>query len=164
MKKLRNNRGMTLTELLMAILIVSISTSLVGVGIRLAVNSYKACMEVSQAQMLCSTLTADISDKLRFSGSVRETSGNIDEIFIQELGKVANFAVNRDGILTLDGRPIINSGAYPRGLKLSDFSIKFDSDTNIFTVKFNVINDQSNTVISQEFQVKKINPEESTNG
>lgn len=159
MKKLRNNSGMTLTELLMAILIVSISTALVGVGIRLAVNSYKACMEASQAQMLCSTLTADISDKLRFSGTVKETNGKIDEIFIQELGKVAVFDINRDGILELDGRPIINSGAYPRGLKLKGFSIKFNSTTNIFTVKFDVVNDKNKTVISQEFQVKRINPE-----
>ena len=65
MKKLRNQNGLTLTEMLCTVIIVLLFSSLVAVGANAAVRSFRISMADSQAQELCSTLTTAISDKLR---------------------------------------------------------------------------------------------------
>ena len=66
MKKLRNQNGLTLTEMLCTVIIVLLFSSLVAVGANAAVRSFRISMADSQAQELCSTLTTAISDKLRY--------------------------------------------------------------------------------------------------
>ena len=79
MKKLRNQNGLTLTEMLCTVIIVLLFSSLVAVGANAAVRSFRISMADSQAQELCSTLTTAISDKLRYSGEVGQN------MFIQGL-------------------------------------------------------------------------------
>ena len=85
MKKLRGQSGMTLTELLCAVIVVLLFSSLVAVGANAAVRSFRTSMADAQAQELCSTLVAAISDKLRYCGTVDTSSG---KIFIQDVGSV----------------------------------------------------------------------------
>ena len=56
MKKLRSQRGATLTEMLCAVLIVVLISALLVVGIRFAGRTYNSSMKLSEAQELCSTL------------------------------------------------------------------------------------------------------------
>ena len=70
MKKLRGRRGVTLTETLCTVLIVLLISAMLAVGVRFAVRTYRESMELSETELLCSTLTAAISDKLRYSGEV----------------------------------------------------------------------------------------------
>ena len=56
MRKLRDRRGITLTELLCTVLIVLLLTALLVVGIRFAGKTYTESMRLSEAQELCSTL------------------------------------------------------------------------------------------------------------
>ena len=70
MSRLKSSRGMTFMELLCAVLILMMSTALVLVGVNLALTPYRANMEASEAQVLYSTLTTVISDKLRYCGTV----------------------------------------------------------------------------------------------
>lgn len=70
MKKLRGSRGVTLTETLCTVLIVLLISAMLAVGVRFAVRTYRESMELSETELLCSTLTAAISDKLRYSGEV----------------------------------------------------------------------------------------------
>ena len=70
MSRLKSSRGMTFMELLCAVLILMMSTALVLVGVNLALTTYRANMEASEAQVLYSTLTTVISDKLRYCGTV----------------------------------------------------------------------------------------------
>ena len=73
MKKLRGSRGVTLTETLCTVLIVLLISAMLAVGVRFAVRTYRESMELSETELLCSTLTAAISDKLRYSGDVNGT-------------------------------------------------------------------------------------------
>lgn len=160
MKKLRSNNGMTLIELLVAILIILLSTAAVGVGVRLAMNSYRSCMEASQAQMLCSTLTTDMSDKLRFCGTVEAADdGTVKKIFIQNFGDEGGyFSIDSEtGRLKFGDKDVIGSGAYPRGLKLKNLSMSYNKSTNIFSVSFDIVNGNDEKILSQAFEVKKIN-------
>lgn len=84
MRKLRDRRGITLTEMLCTVLIVLLLTALLVVGIRFAGKTYTESMRLSEAQELCSTLTSVISDKLRFCGTVtQDENGGLTQIFIQ---------------------------------------------------------------------------------
>ena len=89
MRKLRDRRGITLTEMLCTVLIVLLLTALLVVGIRFAGKTYTESMRLSEAQELCSTLTSVISDKLRFCGTVtQDENGGLTQIFIQNVGSV----------------------------------------------------------------------------
>ena len=153
MNKLRDRRGFTLTELLCAVLIVLLVSALLTVGVRFAGRTYNSSMQLSEAQELCSTLTSVISDKLRFCGS-------LDHIFIQDLGSVegegAAFQVDADGQLTLGSTRLLSSAAYPRGLRVRDVSLRYDSASGIFTVTLQVGTVDS-TLAETSFEVRRLN-------
>ena len=52
MRKLRDRRGITLTEMLCTVLIVLLLTALLVVGIRFAGKTYTESMRLSEAQEL----------------------------------------------------------------------------------------------------------------
>lgn len=109
--------GMTFMELLCAVLILMMSTALVLVGVNLALTTYRANMEASEAQVLYSTLTTVISDKLRYCGTVETAEdGTITQIFAQGIGTGSGeaFQLTEDGKVMLGGKGLLGSGAYPR--------------------------------------------------
>ena len=162
MKKLRNQKGLTMVEMLATVVIVLLFSGLVAVGADAGVRSFRTSMADSQAQELCSTLTTALSDKLRYC--TVDTAGQ--KIFFQDLGYVeytgddpmSVFSVNQDGQLELNKKRFLGKAAYPQGLKIGDgFSIKFKD--NIFTVSFRIINREGTAMASADFQVKRINQE-----
>ena len=86
MKKLRGSRGVTLTETLCTVLIVLLISAMLAVGVRFAVRTYRESMELSETELLCSTLTAAISDKLRYSGEVGQN------MFICHRGRAGEYS------------------------------------------------------------------------
>ena len=160
MRKLRDRRGITLTEMLCTVLIVLLLTALLVVGIRFAGKTYTESMRLSEAQELCSTLTSVISDKLRFCGTVtQDESGDLTQIFIQNVGSVEGkgdaFQIGEDGQLVLGNRHLL--GSYPKGLQVTAFTLRYDASTDIFSVTLE-IGDRSRLTLSQtSFEVKRIN-------
>ena len=124
-------------------------------------RTYNSSMQLSEAQELCSTLTSVISDKLRFCGTVTPgADGSLDHIFIQDLGSVegegAAFQVDADGQLTLGSTKLLSSAAYPRGLRVRDVSLRYDSASGIFTVTLQVGTADS-TLAETSFEVRRLN-------
>lgn len=157
MKKLRNQNGLTLTEMLCTVIIVLLFSSLVAVGANAAVRSFRISMADSQAQELCSTLTTAISDKLRYC--TVETNA----VFIQGVGYVEATA---DKIFTADsgqvylgGKKFLGAYAYPEGLKVKDFSVEYNGTERVFTVKFQIEDRRDTKLAEADFQVKQINQE-----
>lgn len=106
-------------------------------------------------------LTSVISDKLRFCGTVTPgADGSLDHIFIQDLGSVegegAAFQVDADGQLTLGSTRLLSSAAYPRGLRVRDVSLRYDSASGIFTVALQVGTVDS-TLAETDFEVRRLN-------
>lgn len=170
MKKLRSRSGMTLTEMLCALVVLMLISALLAVGVRFGVQTYRTSMADSQAQVLCSTVTAAIEDKLRYCGAVSTEENG--KLFIQGIGSVSGnddggfFSVNDDGQIVLDVRDetgekkLLGAKSYPRGLKIAgndDFKITFDQASGIFHVKFKVTDTAGTTLASSEFDVKRIN-------
>ena len=160
MKKLRNQNGLTLTEMLCTVIIVLLFSSLVAVGANAAVRSFRISMADSQAQELCSTLTTAISDKLRYCTVEADNT-----VFIQGVGYVegaANeiFTLNSDsGQVYLGENKFLGAYAYPEGLKVKDFSVKYDGTKRIFTVAFQIEDGRDTKLAEADFQVKQINQE-----
>jgi prepilin-type N-terminal cleavage/methylation domain-containing protein len=158
MKKLRNQNGLTLTEMLCTVIIVLLFSSLVAVGANAAVRSFRISMADSQAQELCSTLTTAISDKLRYC------TVETDAVFIQGVGYVKGpakdiFTVNDSGQVYLGKNKFLGAYAYPEGLKVQDFSVKYDGTKRIFTVAFQIKDRRDTKLAEADFQVKQINQE-----
>ena len=157
MKKLRNQNGLTLTEMLCTVIIVLLFSSLVAVGANAAVRSFRISMADSQAQELCSTLTTAISDKLRYC--TVETNA----VFIQGVGYVKGpaeniFTVNSDsGQVYLGENKFLGAYAYPEGLKVQGFSVTYKE--NVFTVQFQIKDRRGTKLAEANFQVKQINQE-----
>lgn len=160
MKKLRNQNGLTLTEMLCTVIIVLLFSSLVAVGANAAVRSFRISMADSQAQELCSTLTTAISDKLRYCTVEADNT-----VFIQGVGYVegaANeiFTLNSDsGQVYLGENKFLGAYAYPEGLKVKDFSVEYNGTERVFTVKFQIKDRRDTKLAEADFQVKQINQE-----
>lgn len=158
MKKLRNQNGLTLTEMLCTVIIVLLFSSLVAVGANAAVRSFRISMADSQAQELCSTLTTAISDKLRYC------TVEADTVFIQGVGYVNGaadeiFTVNDSGQVYLRENKLLGAYAYPEGLKVKDFSVEYNDTERVFTVKFQIEDRRDTKLAKADFQVKQINQE-----
>ena len=156
MKKLRNQNGLTLTEMLCTVIIVLLFSSLVAVGANAAVRSFRISMADSQAQELCSTLTTAISDKLRYCTVEADNT-----VFIQGVGYVEATA---DKIFTADSgqvylgeNKLLGAYAYPEGLKVREFSVTYEE--NVFTVQFQIEDGRDTKLAEAYFQVKQINQE-----
>ena len=159
MKKLRNQNGLTLTEMLCTVIIVLLFSSLVAVGANAAVRSFRISMADSQAQELCSTLTTAISDKLRYC------TVETDAVFIQGVGYVKGpakdiFKVDlASGQVYLGENKFLGAYAYPEGLKVKDFSVEYNDTERVFTVKFQIKDRRDTKLAEADFQVKQINQE-----
>ena len=159
MKKLRNQNGLTLTEMLCTVIIVLLFSSLVAVGANAAVRSFRISMADSQAQELCSTLTTAISDKLRYC------TVETDAVFIQGVGYVKGpakdiFKVDlASGQVYLGENKFLGAYAYPEGLKVKDFSVEYNGTERVFTVKFQIEDRRETKLAEAYFQVKQINQE-----
>ena len=158
MKKLRNQNGLTLTEMLCTVIIVLLFSSLVAVGANAAVRSFRISMADSQAQELCSTLTTAISDKLRYC------TVETDAVFIQGVGYVKGpakdiFTVKDSGQVYLGENKLLGAYAYPEGLKVKDFSVEYNDTERVFTVQFQIKDRRDTKLAEANFQVKQINQE-----
>lgn len=159
MKKLRNQNGLTLTEMLCTVIIVLLFSSLVAVGANAAVRSFRISMADSQAQELCSTLTTAVSDKLRYCTVEADNT-----VFIQGVGYVYRsadkiFTVNDRGQVYLGENKFLGAYAYPEGLKVKDFSVEYNGTERVFTVKFQIEDRRETKLAEAYFQVKQINQE-----
>lgn len=158
MKKLRNQNGLTLTEMLCTVIIVLLFSSLVAVGANAAVRSFRISMADSQAQELCSTLTTAISDKLRYCTVEADNT-----VFIQGVGYVKGPAKDiftaDSGQVYLRENKLLGAYAYPEGLKVKDFSVEYNDTERVFTVQFQIEDRRDTKLAEANFQVKQINQE-----
>ena len=70
-KKLQSKYGLSIVELLSAIIVMLLVTATLVIGVRLGVKAYVESVSMSEAQILCSTLTTTISDELRYADTIK---------------------------------------------------------------------------------------------
>ena len=79
---------------------------------------------------------------------------DLARIFLQII--VEEVLQDADGQLTLGSTKLLSSAAYPRGLRVRDVSLRYDSASGIFTVTLQVGTVDS-TLAETDFEVRRLN-------
>ena len=150
MGRLKDNKGMSIVELLSAIAVMVLVTAMLVTGVRLGVKAYTKSM--SEAQILCTTLTTAVSDELRYAGTINvDNNGNMISFFSQNgLGTFTS----DEGIVQLAGKPLLSKSAYPYGLK-AEVTVTMNSN-RVFKAKVTVKSKNDIELSGNEFEVKPI--------
>ena len=151
---------MSLVELLSAVLVMLLVTSLLVLGVRIGTKAYVKSVSMSEAQILCATLTTLITDELRYAGTIQvEADGRVG-FFSQNFGgaggAVSYFAADENGQITLGGTPILSKRAYPYGLKAA-VELSYAKPENRFTAILTVCGADGGELARTEFEVEPLN-------
>ncbi len=151
---------MSLVELLSAVLVMLLVTSLLVLGVRIGTKAYVKSVSMSEAQILCATLTTLITDELRYAGTIQvEADGRVG-FFSQNFGgangTVSYFAKDENGQITLGGTPILSKRAYPYGLQAA-VNLRYAKPENCFTAILTVCGADGGELARTEFEVEPLN-------
>lgn len=148
--KLKNNKGFTLAETLLAVLILLLVSTIVATGMPAAKNAYEKIIVAANAQVLLSTSATALRDELGTAWDVKveddkktvtynssDTGGKSqiflnsedqDKIYIQEYVKNDYFNIV-DGTSVGEKRRLISDKAATGDLVITYESIEKDSET-----------------------------------
>lgn len=152
-RKLRSRRGLTLTEMLVALAILGLVSGAIATGISSSLPVYQQSVALSESEVLTSTLAQALSDELRYARDIRTETGSADlKNYTSTLyGAGAAIAVS-DGKLTVGGNPLIGSGAYTS--QKADVAITYVEP--MFTITLTISQD-TRTVRTSEFSIRALN-------
>lgn len=152
---------MSLVELLSAVLVMLLVTSLLVLGVRIGTKAYVKSVSMSEAQILCATLTTLITDELRYAGTIQADADGRVGFFSQNFGGadgagVSYFAADENGQITLGGTPILSKRAYPYGLQAA-ITLSYAKPENRFTAILTVCGADGGELARTEFEVEPLN-------
>ena len=148
---------MSLVELLSAVLVMLLVTSLLVLGVRIGTKAYVKSVSMSEAQILCATLTTLITDELRYAGTIQADADGRVGFFSQNFGGADSyFAADENGQITLGGTPILSKRAYPYGLQAA-VNLRYAKPENRFTAILTVCGADSGELARTEFEVEPLN-------
>lgn len=119
-KKLNSESGLTLVEMLCAVVILILLGLLLNTGLQMAVHSYRSLTALSEAELLLSTAVDAIADDLRYARNVTDGAGVTYDS--DSYGKGVRLDVDpADGQIKAyqgaagDGMRVLPTGAYGAG-------------------------------------------------
>ena len=138
-RKIRSGKGFSLSELLMALVIVSVMTVALTAGVSASLRVYRDSVRHSEERTLLSTLSEAIISELR-NARDPQISGTDVTFTSLNYGPDVSFSVGADGKMKLAGKDLIGDGSYIKGkIKLdggkANTYVEYDKDTGIFHVK-----------------------------
>lgn len=136
-QKLKRSNGFTLVETLVAVLILVMLSSIVGVGINTAMKTYRELIFTSESDILASTVNTALSDLLRFASYEEESSTDAGKVIFsnRDYYKVTNGSldlsdgkiyINTDDTGSGNYNALVNNGAYTT-LQVSDLKLNYDN-------------------------------------
>ena len=160
-KKLQSKYGLSIVELLSAIIVMLLVTATLVIGVRLGVKAYVESVSMSEAQILCSTLTTTISDELRYADTIKVADDGKITFFSKNFGGTGSegisFSLNENGQILLGNRAILSKRAYPYELRAA-MDLKYDQQSQIFSVNLKIMRASRAAVLAEDtFEVKAIN-------
>lgn len=147
--KLRSKRGFTLTELLVSILIMSLTVTAIAIAMNYSVSIYTHLKISSEAELLASTLETAISDELHFAKDIVITNGGTKVSWTSKrAGRQTGIITTENGYIKLssyldDGTQkesdLIREGAFTSNLTASA-SVQYDGSAKLFNVSLTISN------------------------
>lgn len=151
--KRKSNKGFSLSEVLVAVLILGLVTIGLATGVRAAGITYKQNVESAESNTLCSTLATAVMDELRYATDITGTSSYT--FTSKTYGSGVSFSANDAGHITLGGFELIPAGAYNK-LKASVTS-SYSATGNCFSVTISVKSADNQDVRDISFSVTPLN-------
>ena len=149
MKKIKNKKGFSLTEMLVCVVTLLMVGSICATGTGMSVKSYQQSKFESESQSLKSTLETGIADILRFTSDVKSEGQNVkftNQYYQIEQGYIdvdaeGHFIVHQNGSATF---ALVGSNAYAGDLYIvrdsandeEDFTLTYQN--NVFTGKYTI--------------------------
>lgn len=175
---LKNNKGMTLTEVLAATLIMLLVSLGLTTGVALANRQFVTSIRESEAQELYSTLSSLITNELRFTNTIyvsnndninQNVKGFLSYTYATNSGTNLMAVLNDDGILITDDsygelaignngtyNRLLGSASYPNNLG-AKWSIIYNSSKKYFTVTLDIGIIGGNSIYESSFDVLPLN-------
>ncbi len=161
-KKLKDSGGLTLVEMLCAVLILILLSLMLNTGLHMAVNSYQSITAESETQLLLCTLADAVSDELRYAHDI--TTG-ADGSLISYNG--VSFTLSDSNQLYLTdseggSKRLLPPGAYRHGTyalpALPEIKyVQVSEENHYFSVKLSVEDTQSSISTDTELTVRCLN-------
>lgn len=170
MNKLKNNKGMTFSELLVATLIMLLVSAALVTGVALANKQFVSSIRYSEADELYSSLSSLISNELRFTDEIKTSNGKVVAFY----PTTYSLSTNTPYIVSLDddkqetqgyGQLAFGSnGSYNLILSSANYSynmgakinIEYIKNGNYFIVDLDIGADNT-SLIDKEFTVRALN-------
>lgn len=148
-KKLNSESGLTLVEMLAAVVILILLGLLLNTGLQMAMSTYRTIVAQSEVELLLSTAVDAISDDLRYARDVAEDGADGFTYTSDSFGADTALDLNSDGQIVAkvgeEEKRLLSTGAY--GLngayqvkKTADDTeiVNWDEAAGTFTIKLRV--------------------------
>lgn len=161
-EKLRDSSGLTLLETLCTAAILLLLCLIVSAGIHTALVSYRALTSEAEVQLLLSSLSDALADKLRYCVVYTDETGTAVTGC-----SVGDFTAEPDGVVRVGGSKLLPDGVY--GEEITGGGRKYraetlevtpspDGGTASFTVKLKVKEAAGDIGAETELTVRCLNP------
>ena len=175
-QRLCNRRGLTFAELLIALLILMLSSAGMAGGVLFAKEQYRASMILSESKALCSTLSDSIKDALRNATDIQGSSHDPEfKAKDWRTGFSRIYALNSEGRISAYGelwlgdpdadsadsnnKRMVSSAAYSKYNLQAKAEIEYVEEQNLFHVTLTIRDAQkARDVITSRFDVFCLNP------
>lgn len=141
-EKLRSKKGVTIAEMLLALLILAMTMSILGGGLYVVQNAYQKIIREADAQTLLSTASSAVSAELQKSKDIRkETVAGAERWSFYQVDRGYRIAlVNRDSNIYLEtenGKQIslLSEQVIPKGLNLEIEGLTYGDEVWSFRLK-----------------------------
>ena len=133
---IRNKKGFTLAETLLAATITLIVAGLLAGGIPLALNAYHKVVDSANAHVVLATLTTELRDELALANDV--TSNGTSLTYTNKSGRNTNLYKKDDGIYLKDTKSgsealLLSKASMANNLYVAYDSVAFSNGMITFT-------------------------------
>lgn len=175
-RKVKDNSGLTLVEMMCAVLILVLLSLMLNSGLSMAIKTYQGITAESETQLLLSSLSDALADKLRYCVVYVDDAGDYRSSSIGEV-QAAGGKIVVHGPDTGAAKSLLPDGAYgnPDGFYKGNYQVTMGSaapggadsatlretyqkDTNSFAVRLTVKDVNLNITKTRELTVRCLNP------
>ena len=162
-RQLAGHEGLTLVELLAAVVILILLGLILNAGLQMAMTSYRAMIAQSETELLLSTLADILADDLRYAEDVAAREGMLDSYFSNSYGegtrlRLENGKVYADGGGN-SGLRVLPDGAYGLNGRYEVDAMEIGYADRVFTLKLSVKEKDGDIHAETELAVRCLNPE-----
>lgn len=166
-RKLAGREGLTLVELLCAVVILILLGLILNTGIQMAVNSYRTMIAQSETELLLSTLADTLAGDLRYAEDVKVIPGEdklVDSYFSDSYGEKTRLWLDDDGRVYADGGGntrlrVLPDGAYGLNGRYEVARMNISYEDRVFTLDLSVREKDGSIRAETKLSVRCLNPE-----